>query len=83
MTNVGILLSAPSAAPPPLENAKSESLSEDDLGIVMVRPCNPQFATEASRLESYKKKWPLNMPQTPDQLSFAGFFYVGKAGKMD
>ena len=73
----------PPLLPPPPGDAGSESLSEDDLGILTVRPCNPQFAIEASRLESYKGKWPSNLPQTPDQLSSAGFFYVGKAGKMN
>merc|ERR1719383_541514 len=56
----------------------ANELSEDELGILTVRPCNPQFAIEASRLESYRK-WPSNLAQTPDQLSSAGFFYVGYA----
>jgi len=59
-------------------DAGTNELSEDDLGILTVRPCNPQFAIEASRLESYRK-WPSNLAQTPDQLSSAGFFYVGYA----
>ena len=59
-------------------NAGTNELSEDDLGIVMVGTCNPQFATEASRLESYKNKWPCHLTQTPDVLSCAGFFYTGK-----
>jgi len=58
-------------------DAGTNELSEDDLGILTVRPCNPQFAIEASRLESYKNKWPSNLAQTPDVLSSAGFFYVG------
>ena len=59
-------------------DTRSEPLSADNLGILTIRPCNPQFAIEASRLKSYKGKWPSNLPQTPVQLSSAGFFYVGK-----
>ena len=62
-------------------DSNPNELSEDDLGILTVRPCNPQFAIEASRLESYRDKWPANLAQTPDQLSSAGFFYVGEFGK--
>ena len=58
--------------------ARANELSEEDLGIITVRPCNPQFAIEASRLESYKNKWCSNLTQTPDTLSSAGFFYVGE-----
>lgn len=58
-------------------DSSPNDLSEDDLGILTVRPCNPQFAIEASRLESYKGNWPTNLAQTPDHLSSAGFFYVG------
>ena len=59
-------------------DAGTNELSEDELGILTVRPCNPQFAIEASRLETYRK-WPSNLAQTPSQLSSAGFFYVGYA----
>lgn len=58
-------------------DSTANDLSEDDLGILTVRPCNPQFAIEAQRLESFKGKWPSNLAQTPDHLSSAGFFYVG------
>jgi len=58
-------------------DSSPNDLSEEDLGILTVRPCNPQFAIEASRLESYKGKWPTNLAQTPDHLSSAGFYYVG------
>ena len=60
-------------------NAGTSELSEDNLGILTVRPCNPNFAVEASRLESYRGKWPSNVAQSPDLLSSAGFFYVGYA----
>ena len=63
---------------PLLGDSSPNDLSEDDLGILTVRPCNPQFAIEASRLESYKGNWPTNLAQTPDHLSSAGFFYVGE-----
>ena len=59
-------------------DAGTSELSEDDLGILTVRPCNPNFAVEASRLESYRGKWPSNVAQSPDLLSSAGFFYVGE-----
>ena len=52
-------------------------LSGDDLGILTARPCNPQFAIESSRLMSFSD-WPTNLAQTPDQLSSAGFFYIGE-----
>jgi baculoviral IAP repeat-containing protein 2/3 len=58
-------------------DSSQNDLSEDDLGILTVRPCNPQFAIEASRLESFKGNWPANLAQTPDHLSASGFFYVG------
>jgi len=60
-------------------DAGTSELSEDDLGILTVRPCNPNYAVEASRLESYRGKWPSNVAQAPDVLSSAGFFYVGYA----
>jgi len=67
-----------------IRNSQGDSgmrkLSVDDLGILTVRPCNPQFAIEASRLESYGAgQWPSNLPQTPQLLSSAGFYYVGHA----
>ena len=52
-------------------------LSSDDLGILTIRPCNPQFSVEAIRLESFRGKWPTNLAQTPNNLSSAGFYYVG------
>lgn len=59
-----------------------KGLGDDELGILTVRPSNPQFAIEASRLESYKNKWCSNLTQTPDTLSSAGFFYVGYLDKV-
>ena len=47
----------------------------DDLGILTVCPYNPQFAIEASRLESFRDKWPSNLPQMAQVLSSAGFFF--------
>ena len=61
-------------------DAGTNELSGDDLGIITVRPRNPQFAIWTSRFESYKGKWGMengNATQTPAQLSSAGFFYVG------
>ena len=62
--------------------AGTNQLSKNDLGIVTVRPRHPQFAIEASRLKSYNRNWPSNLTQTPDLLSSAGFFYLGRADKV-
>ena len=59
------------------DNASTHESTENDLDIITVQPCNPQFATEASRIESYKKKWPSHLAQTPNELSSAGFFFAG------
>ena len=59
------------------EDLLPNNLSGDDLGILTVRPSNPQFAIEALRLESFKSSWPTNLTQTPENLSSAGFFYDG------
>ena len=58
-------------------DAGSNKWSSDDLGILTVCPCSPQFSNEASRLESFRGKWPSTLPQTAQVLSSAGFFYVG------
>ena len=55
----------------------SNNWSDDDLGILTICPCSPQFAIESSRLESFKGKWLPDLPQTAQALSSAGFFYVG------
>ena len=62
-----------------VRNAGTNEFSEDDLGILTERPCNPQYAIEAERLRSYNKRWPSNLVQTPEELSSAGFFYIGYA----
>lgn len=41
----------------------------------------PEYAIEAKRLESYED-WPLTMKQRPQQLSDAGFFYIGKGDRV-
>ena len=41
------------------DNASTPESTENDRDIITVQPCNTQFATEASRIESYKKNGPL------------------------
>lgn len=40
-------------------------------------PKHPEYVTEESRRLSFRD-WPMAMPQRPDQLAKAGFFYCGK-----
>ena len=42
-------------------------------------PKHPSFATYQSRLETfYEKNWPRSMPQKPEALADAGFYYEGE-----
>ena len=42
-------------------------------------PRHPRYVTYDSRLESFiENGWPRSMPQKPEQLAMAGFFYEGK-----
>ncbi|GBP45952.1 Apoptosis inhibitor IAP [Eumeta japonica] len=43
-------------------------------------PAHPQYATTAARLASFKD-WPRSMPQKPEDLADAGFFYTGQGDK--
>ena len=54
-------------------------LNSDDLGILTMRPCNPQLTIEATRFDSFRNKWPTNLTQKPEQLAAAGYFYIGYA----
>ncbi|XP_026749079.1 inhibitor of apoptosis protein isoform X2 [Galleria mellonella] len=40
-------------------------------------PVHPQYATKAARLRTFND-WPLSMPQKPEDLADAGFYYTGK-----
>ena len=55
-------------------NNNMNNMKEEDLGIFTFRPLNPQFTSEASRVESYKNNWPTNLVQNPKLLSSAGFY---------
>jgi E3 ubiquitin-protein ligase XIAP len=44
-------------------------------------PEHPEFAIEASRLNSYED-WPKTMRQKPQELSDAGFYYTGKGDRV-
>ena len=63
-------------------NPGTKEFSDADLGIVTMHACNPEFAIEALRLESFNAKWPSSLTQTPDVLSSAGFFYVGETSRL-
>ena len=54
-------------------------MNSDDLGILTMRPCNPQLTIEATRFDSFRNKWPTNLTQKPEQLAAAGYFYIGYA----
>ena len=42
-------------------------------------PKHPRFNTYQSRLQSFQDYgWPISMPQKPDTLAEAGFYYDGK-----
>jgi hypothetical protein len=46
------------------------------LGIMMDKPKHPEYAIEASRLDTYKA-WPKRSVIMPTELAKAGFFYIG------
>lgn len=46
----------------------------------MPGPVHPCYATEAARLRSFQD-WPRCMPQKPEDLAEAGFFYTGQGDK--
>ena len=47
-------------------------------GFLLKRPKNPYYSTYDTRLESFREhNWPPGMPQKPEQLAEAGFYYLG------
>ncbi|XP_030025462.2 death-associated inhibitor of apoptosis 1 isoform X2 [Manduca sexta] len=48
--------------------------------VRMPGPVHPRYATELSRLASFKD-WPRCMRQKPEELAEAGFFYTGQGDK--
>lgn len=65
---------------------RNENLPKQNNGDVPIRinnlvsthrPRHPQMASLSTRLMSFRD-WPQAMPQKPQQLAEAGFFYLGK-----
>lgn len=58
-------------APPPPASAP----------VRMPGPVHARYASEASRLKTFKENWPRSMRQKPEELAEAGFFYTGQGDK--
>jgi hypothetical protein len=57
----------------------SRSGTTSDARIRHRPPKHPRFNTYQSRLQSYHDHdWPISMPQKPETLADAGFYYDGK-----
>lgn len=52
-------------------------IMEYESPILNVRPDFPEYYMERARLQSFDT-WPKTLPQTPEQLSTAGFFHTQK-----
>ncbi|BBU37599.1 inhibitor of apoptosis protein 3 [Choristoneura diversana nucleopolyhedrovirus] len=48
--------------------------------VRMPGPAHPRFASEASRLQTFKD-WPRSLKQKPEKMAEAGFYYTGHSDK--
>ncbi|KAF4525085.1 hypothetical protein B566_EDAN015964, partial [Ephemera danica] len=69
-------------SPPPLANDEAGSMPMEQLGVTPINPPrHAEYMTYAKRVDSFRL-WPLCMPQRPEQLAEAGFYYTGTGDRV-
>ncbi|CAC5393831.1 BIRC7_8 [Mytilus coruscus] len=59
-----------------LHTENSVTKETPTLGICLDKPKYPKYAVRSTRLDSFKY-WPEHLTQSPEEMSFAGFFFTG------